>query len=450
MTTGTILIGISIALIAGLVSNRLIKLVHLPNVTAYLIVGILLGPYLFGLFINGYDGIITKEMVKSFGVIVDVALGFIAFSIGGEFKLSSIKKIGFGVITITIMQSGMALIFVDIVLVIVCLIMNKLSYFLPLILTLGAVATATAPAATLMVVKQYKAHGPVTDILLPVVAFDDAVGLILFSISFAIAQVFAKQYAGVAVDINIVSVILIPLLEIVLSLVVGGIIGAVLAFAMKWFKSRANRLICMLAVVFLGVALCEVCSEKFGLEMSSLLTCMMIGAVFCNIRQDAIVILDGVERWTPALFMLFFILSGSELEFSVMGRGIVVLICAFYVLARSLGKYFGARWGSCITKENENIRKYLGFTLLPQAGVAIGMARSSSSTFRTIADTAANLSQLGIDYLYDIASIITAVVLCATLVYELLGPVITKIALTKAGEIIPEEKKKKVKEPKNN
>ena len=198
MTSAYILLGIGIALVAGLISNRLIKLVHLPNVTAYLIVGILLGPYLFSLFNSKLGGVINKEMVSAFGIIVDLALGFIAFSIGSEFKLSSIKKIGKGVITITIMQSCMALVFVDVFLIVTCLIVGNLEANLPLILTLGAIATATAPAATLMVVKQYKARGAVTDILLPVVAFDDAIGLILFSISFSVAQVLAKQYAGVA------------------------------------------------------------------------------------------------------------------------------------------------------------------------------------------------------------------------------------------------------------
>ena len=437
MTTGGILIVISIALICGLISNRLIKLVNLPNVTAYLIVGILLGPYLFCLFNDNLTGVIDREMIKSLGIIVDAALGFIAFSIGSEFKISSIKKIGKGVITITIMQSCMALVFVDIALVVVAAIIGKLNEYLPVILTLGAVATATAPAATLMVVKQYKAKGEVTSILLPVVAFDDAIGLILFSISFSIAQVFAKQYAAVpGAQISISSILLIPILEIVMSLVIGALIGFLLSFAMKAFKSRANRLICMIASVLLGVGLCVLVSEKFNLEMSSLLTCMMIGAVFCNIREDAIMILDGIERWTPALFMLFFILSGAELDFSVMGNLTVVGICSVYLIARSAGKYLGARWGSMISKESKNVKNYLGLMLLPQAGVAIGMARSSSSTFRSIADAAAlNNATFDKTYLYGIASTITAVVLCATLVYELIGPVLTKIALAKAGEI---------------
>ena len=441
METGMILLGISIALIAGLISNRLIKLVNLPNVTGYLIVGILLGPYLFSLFNKNLTGLLNEEMIKGLGIIVDIALGFIAFSIGSEFKLSSIKKIGKGIISITLLQALAAMIFVDIALSIFCLCTKSFNENLPIILTLGAIATATAPAATLMVIKQYKAKGPVTDTLLPVVAFDDAVGLILFSLSFSIAQVFAKQQAGLGgASINIMDILVLPLLEIVLSLVIGGLIGLILSYGMKAFKSRANRLICMISAVFLGVALCSISGELINVELSSLLTCMMIGAVFCNLKKDAVVILDGIERWTPAIFMLFFILSGAELDFSIITLP-VLGICVVYLIARSLGKYYGARIGSALEKKDSNIRKYLGLTLLPQAGVAIGMARSASSTFKTIAEQALLENPLftGYNYLYGIAGTITAVVLCATLVYELVGPVITKIALTKAGEIKSEK-----------
>ena len=433
MTTGHILLAISICLIAGLISNRLIKLVKLPNVTAYLIVGILLGPYLFSLFSDKLPGVISKEMVDGLGIIVDIALGFIAFSIGSEFKLSSIKKLGKGIIVITLFQSCMALVLVDLALLGFSFINGNVQENLPVILVLGAVATATAPAATLMVIKQYKARGPLTETLLPVVAFDDAVGLILFSLSFSFAMVFAKQNAGIdGATINMYNLICVPLIEIAISLAIGFTIGLLLTFGIRFFKSRANRLMCMIACVFLGVALCNLFKTWFELEISSLLTCMMIGAVFCNIRNDALVILDGIERWTPPIFMLFFILSGAELDFSVMKD--VILICCVYLAARSVGKYVGAYIGCSISKTDSNVRKYLGLTLLPQAGVAIGMARSSSNSFRTLAETI-NYSTNGYSYLLSIGSTITAVVLCATLVYELFGPVITKISLIKAGEI---------------
>ena len=440
METGEILLGISIALIAGLISNRLIKLINLPNVTGYLLVGILLGPYFFSLFNNNITGVISEEMVESFGIIVDIALGFIAFSIGSEFKLKSIKKLGKGIITITLIQAFAALLFVDIALSVLCLCTGSFEENLPMILTLGAVATATAPAATLMVIKQYKAKGPVTDTLLPVVAFDDAVGLILFSISFSIAQVFAKQQAGIGgAEINIVSILLFPILEIVVSLVIGAILGILLTVAMKFFKSRANRLICMIAATFLAVALCELFGVWFGFELSSLLTCMMVGAVFCNTRKDAIAIFEGVDRWTPAIFMLFFILSGAELNFNLITLP-VIGICVIYLISRSCGKYFGAYFGCKLSNTNENVKKFLGLTLLPQAGVAIGMARSSSNVFNSLCDYSVG-STINNSYLEGLAGTITAVVLCATLVYELVGPFITKLALTKANEIVVEKNK---------
>lgn len=438
MGTGEILLGISIALIAGLISNRLIKLINLPNVTGYLLVGILLGPYFFSLFNNNITGVISEEMVESFGIIVDIALGFIAFSIGSEFKLKSIKKLGKGIITITLIQAFAALLFVDIALSILCLCTGSFEDNLPMILTLGAVATATAPAATLMVIKQYKAKGPVTDTLLPVVAFDDAVGLILFSISFSIAQVFAKQQAGIGgAEINIINILLLPILEIVISLVIGAILGILLTVAMKFFKSRANRLICMIAATFLAVAMCDMFGVWFGFELSSLLTCMMVGAVFCNTRKDAIAIFEGVDRWTPAIFMLFFILSGAELNFNLITLP-VIGICVIYLISRSCGKYFGAYFGCKLSNTNENVKKFLGLTLLPQAGVAIGMARSSSNVFNSLCDYSVG-STINNSYLEGLAGTITAVVLCATLVYELVGPFITKVALTKANEIVVEK-----------
>ena len=352
MNPGTILIGISLALILGLISNRLIKLVHLPNVTAYLIVGILIGPYFWSLFTD-FKGILTEEMVQAFGIIVDVALGFIAFSIGVEFKFSNIKKLGKGIVVITLLQACSALVFVDVGLMVLSAAQGKFMENLPLVLTLGAIATATAPAATLMVIKQYKAQGPVTSTLLPVVAFDDAVGLILFSISFSLAQVLAKQQAGIdGATLSAMNIIVWPLVEILSSLAIGAVIGLALTFAMKWFKSRANRLICMIASVFLGVALCDILKTYCGLEMSSLLTCMMIGALFCNLREDAPLIFDGVDRWTPAIFMLFFILSGADLNFSMITWP-VMLICLVYLIMRSLGKYLGAFAGCSLSRTDK-------------------------------------------------------------------------------------------------
>ncbi len=393
------LLYLAVAMAAGLGLSRVMKLVNLPNVTGYLIAGILVGPYVLN--------IINTESIQSLKIITSVALGFIAFSIGGEFKLSYLKKLGKSILIITIVQ---AVTTVLIVLGAMLLMPGETNIRVPRALLLGAIAAATAPAATLLVVRQYKARGPVTDTLLPVTAFDDAVGLIIFSVCFALAQVFA-----VGGELTVQAVLLEPLREIGLSLLVGAATGALLALMMKFFHSNANRLCLMIAAVFACVALSELW------ELSSLLTCMMLGAFLANLRKDSIKILNLSEDWTPGLFMLFFVLSGAELDFSILAT--VGLAGIVYILARSIGKYGGAYIGSAISKAEPNVRRYLGITLLPQAGVAIGMAQMVAAD--------PGLSELGI------ASQVVTVALFATLVYELIGPILTKIALTKAGEIAP-------------
>lgn len=405
----TAILSIVIALVAGLLSTRVVKLLHLPNVTGYLIVGLLIGPSCLNL--------LTEETIDAFTIIVDLALGFIAFSIGGEFKISSLKKLGKSVFVITFAQSFAALLLVIAGVILLGLCTNSYNNEnLALALVLGAIATATAPAATLMVVRQYKAKGPVTDTLLPVVALDDAFGLMFFSVSFALAKTFATGE-----NLTVMNVLVYPLLEIVCSLAIGFVIGVILGFAAKWFKSRANRLTLMITAVFLGVGLCELFETFAPFSLSSLLLCMMIGATFCNINIEAIGIMDGCERWTPPVFMLFFILSSAELNLANLAN--IGLIGIVYLLTRSLGKYFGSLLGAKAVKADKNVIKYLGLTLLPQAGVAIGMAQMVSKKFSENPLTS------------NVATTVVTVVLCATLVYELFGPVITKIALSKAGEI---------------
>lgn len=389
------LLYLAVAMAAGLALSRLMKLINLPNVTGYLIAGILVGPYVLNL--------INNESISSLKIITSTALGFIAFSIGGEFKLVYLKKLGKSILIITIVQ---ALVTVILVLCAMLLIPGEKSVILPRALLLGAISAATAPAATLLVVRQYKAKGPVTDTLLPVTAFDDAVGLMIFSVCFALAKVFA-----VGGSLTVQAVLWDPLREIGLSLLVGGGLGAIIALLMKFFKSNANRLCIVLAAVFACVAL----SDLWGL--SSLLTCMMLGAVLANMRRDSLNILALADDWTPALFMLFFVLSGAELDFSILAS--VGLAGIVYILARSIGKYSGAYLGSHISKAEPTVKKYLGITLLPQAGVAIGMAQMVAAS----------------PDLTGVAPQVVTVALFATLVYELIGPVLTKLALTKAGEI---------------
>lgn len=388
------LLALSLALIVGLFFSRIIRLIHLPNVTAYLVGGLLVGPSVLGL--------LPQDAVASLSVLTDVALGFIAYSIGAEFRLSYLRQIGSKPIVITLFEGLCAVALVDVALI-------AMGFPLPLCLMLGAIAAATAPAATLMVVRQYKARGPVCSMLLPVVAMDDALCLMAFSISSAIA---AAIYSGEALTVQ--SMLISPLLQIAGSLLLGAGIGLVQTLAARFFHSRGNMLSLTIAAVLGGLALCEM----WGL--SSLLVCMMIGAVMINLSPASSKIIEQCDRFTPPLFMLFFVLSGADLNLSVLPT--VGLLGVSYLLFRSLGKWIGAFIGSSLVKAEPNVRKYLGYTLLPQAGVAIGM------------------TQLAMQVIPEYGVTVRAVILAGTLVYELIGPVITKVALTKAGEIAPAQR----------
>lgn len=414
--TASIFLSLSIALLAGLLLSRLAKKVQLPAVTAYLISGILIGPFVLGSL--GTQGIgITSTQIEGFGIISDLALGFIAFAIGNEFRLSQLKKIGKQATIIGIFQALFTTVVVDAVLIGIHFIMpDKLS--LPAAIVLASVATATAPAATLMVVKQYKAKGPVTDVLLPVVALDDAVGLVVFAISFGVAKSI-----GIG-NVDILSVVLEPLLEVVLSLGLGFIMGLLFTICEKYFHSRSNRMAVSVAFVMMTVAI-SFLKFQIGIvhiTFSSLLACMMLGSVFCNICKVSEELMERVDRWTTPVLILFFVISGAELELSVFADVAVVVIGIIYVIARSIGKYFGAGISARMTKCDPNIIKYLGITLLPQAGVALGMAIKAI--------------ELGPD-----GAIVRNITLFAVLIYEIVGPFLTKIALTKAGDIKEEGRK---------
>ncbi len=403
------------ALLAGLLLSRPAKLLKLPAVTAYLVAGILIGPFCLGLLgIKGL-GFSSIEEVTSLKIISDVALGFIAFSIGNEFRLSQLKNTGKQATIIGILQAVITTLGVDAVLVTFAVTTGHISVSAAIVL--GAIAAATAPAATLMVVKQYKAKGPLTDLLLPVVALDDAVGLVIFAISFGIAK--ALSGGG---DINVISVVVNPLIEIVASLLLGAVMGAIFTFTEKFFKSNSKRLSISITYVLLTVAL-SMLKFEFGevhVGFSSLLVCMMLGTVFCNLCDFSEELMERADRWTAPLFILFFVLSGAELDFRVFGSFSVVIVGVLYILSRSAGKYFGAYTSSVIAGSSSTIKKYLGVTLLPQAGVALGMSLQAEQV-------------LGADGI-----LIRNIVLFGVLIYELVGPTLTKIALTKAGDIIPD------------
>lgn len=426
-----IFVYIAALLVVALLSTRLMKLLKLPNVTGYIITGIIMGPFVLGLFFNNftYEGIkedYIYQFVDKIGWVSTIALGFIAFSIGTSFKASSLKVVGKRVVIITILEAlGASLLVLGSLLAAHYIVPEHVS--LELVLTLSAIASATAPAATLMVIKQYKARGPLVNTVLPVVALDDAAALILFAILFQIAT-------GVAGggEISFYKMIGKPLIEISISLGIGAFIGVLISLINKIFHSRNNKLVLCIFSVFLAVGLYFLFKQPFmgGFELSSLLMCMVAGALFTNMSKDSNRTLDILDRFTSPIFMMFFVLSGASLDLSIFfnGKGyIVVIIALVYLIFRVVGKYTGAFTGASITKCEPNVRKYLGLALVPQAGVAIGLATTANKLFNEMGD-------------FESASLILAVVLTSTLIYELTGPLLAKYALTKAGDITQEEK----------
>lgn len=380
---------LAIMIFSGMAFGRLVKLIKLPNVTGYLLAGLILGPSVLK--------IIPKDTIDGIAVISEVALGFIAFSIGNEFKMSYFKKVGASPIVIAVFEALFAVICVCTVLV---LFGNDLSFSL----VLSSIAAATAPAATIMVIRQYKAKGPVTETLLSVVALDDAAALMLFGISVAVAGMLNSTS-----NISVLSMILSPILEIVGALVIGAVLGMILTYFIRFFKKDGNRLSLAVGFVFIGIGIADMTG------VSSLLLCMALGATFVNFSKQALPVMKVVDAVTPPIFMLFFVASGAALDLSVLPMiGIVGVI---YVILRVVGKVLGTYLGATICKCDKKIKKYLGYALLPQAGVAIGLSLAATTVVPSYGQT------------------IRAVVLCATFIYELIGPGITKIALKKAGEI---------------
>ena len=424
MTTIQILLSIAVCMFAGLMMTRLLKRLKLPDVTAYLIAGVLIGTYCIGRFVIGgfsfgfNDGVAP---VGAFTIISDIALGFIAFDIGNEFRLSDLKHTGKNATVIGIFQAVAATLVVDAALVgvhFLLIAITGVDYLpLPACIILGAIASATAPAATLMVVRQYKAKGPLTDLLLPIVALDDAVGLVLFAVSMGVAKALQGG------QISVISVAVEPLLEIVLSLLLGAVLGAILSWIEELFHSHSNRLTLMITFVFLTVALAKLHFTVGGVHIgfSSLLTCMMLGTVFCNLCKTSEEMMQRTEKWTKPLFVLFFVISGASLDLTVFKQPVFIVIGVIYILFRSLGKIFGAMGSSKLMKCDENTVKYLGITLLPQAGVALGMVSTVAN------DTVFGGTAIG--------GTVRFVILFGVLVYEIFGPMMTKWALTRAGDI---------------
>ncbi|MGN0772605.1 MAG: cation:proton antiporter [Candidatus Ventricola sp.] len=407
------LIGLAVAMVGGLMLSRLTKLIHLPAVTAYLVAGLLLGPFCLGaLQVQGL-GFNSLHQVETMKIVSQTALGFIAFSMGNEFRLKQLKAMGKSAIVIGIVQAVIATIVVDIALIALHLCFPTM-ISIPCAITLGAIASATAPAATMMVVRQYKADGPMTRLLMLVVAIDDAVGLLLFSVSFGIANALASG------AVSILAVVVEPIVEIVLSLALGAVMGWLLHRVEKFFHSRSKRMTISIAFVMLtvGLSMLEFKIGPVNCGFSLLLVCMMTGTIFCNVCPTSEELMERVENWTMPLNVLFFVLSGAELDLNVLAQPVTLIVGVVYIIARSAGKYYGAAFSCGMTHQPKPIVNHLGITLLPQAGVALGMAMTAA----TLADGA----------------LARNVVLFSVLVYELVGPALTKRSLTAVGEIRPE------------
>lgn len=407
------LICLAVALVGGLLMSRLTKLVNLPAVTAYLVAGLVLGPFCLGALKVPGLGFNTLEQVEGMKVITQAALGFIAFTIGNEFRLSQLKATGAKAITIGILQAVITTAVVDVVLILVHLLFPSI-ISVPCAITLGAIAAATAPAATLMVVRQYKADGPLTRLLMLVVAIDDAVGLLVFSVSFGIATALSAGH------VSVTAVIVEPIVEIILSLALGSAMGWLLNWVEQFFHSRSKRMSISVAFVLLTVGLSMLEFEVAGIHcgFSLLLVCMMTGTIFCNICPTSEELMGRVDGWVTPLNVLFFVLSGAELDLNVLAQPVTLIVGVIYILSRSAGKYCGAALSCELTRQPKPITQHLGITLLPQAGVALGMALTAA----TLPDGA----------------LARNVVLFSVLVYELIGPNLTKRSLLAVGEIRPE------------
>ncbi len=383
---------LAILLIGGLLCGRLVKLIKLPNVTGYLLAGLVLGPHVLK--------VIPADTVAAFDLISEMALAFIAFTIGLSFKRSYFKQVGKTPIVIAILEALCAVFFVQGALVLA-------GCAAPFAIVLGSIAAATAPAATIMVIKQYRAKGPVTDTLLAVVAIDDAVALVAFGLSVAVAGMLNPT--AESAQASLVWQIAKPLVEILIALALGSAVGFLMTIPMRFFKKRGNRLIILCGAVFATSGIATL------LGASELLACMMCGAILCNISPESDMMAELADDITPPIFLLFFATSGAGLDIGILPS--IGVIGVVYVLVRVAGKMFGAWLGGKVCGAPSEVRKWLGPTLIPQAGVAIGLTIVAQSVVPQYAPE------------------IRAVVLCGTLIYELVGPAVTKFCLSRAGEI---------------
>lgn len=388
-----ILVKVGISLVIGMIGGKLAKLVKLPSVSGYLIAGLFVGPAIFGDY-----AIISGGELKSLGFISELALAFIAFSIGSEFVISDLRKYGKKVFIITIAEVIGAILLVFVLMFFVF----KQDFAFSIII--ASMSAATAPAATLLVMRQYRAYGPMTKNLLSVVALDDVVGIIAFGISMSLAKVSISSEA-----ISILKMIFMPLIEIFGSIVLGFLLGLILSFLARKEKDKDDMQVISIIAIFLGVGLANL------LNLSPLLTNIVIGMTIVNILKKPEKVFNSVNGFVAPFYVLFFTFAGASLDLKVLFS--VGLIGIVYIFARGIGKYAGAFIGGKIVKAEKSVTNFLGLGLLPQGGISIG------------------LSVLVAQQLPEYATIINTIIMFSVLVYETTGPIFSKLAIKLAGEL---------------
>ncbi|MCF7925674.1 MAG: cation:proton antiporter [Candidatus Izimaplasma sp.] len=403
------LYGVSLLIIFGLLGGKLISVIKFPKVTGYILIGILIGPSVLKF--------LSLEMVESFTIIRQVAIGFIGYTIGLELKFNKLKKTGKQVTIITLAQAFTTAILVCMSIVLFLTLINA-EHAWTYGLILGAIATATAPAPILAVVKNYRTKGPVTDVLLPLVALDDAIGIMLFAIllSFGTSLLVANE------SVSLLNILLEPLIEIVLSVGIGLLIGLIITTIVKRFNREDDKFLMMVIVgfIFFGIGIGQ------AVHASAILLPMTIGIYITNSIEEKYKdrLTNTTDLFSGPILLSFFTIAGAELQLGLLTK--IGEIGIIYLIVRVVGKYVGSTVSAKMVKAPKMVQKWIGLTLIPQAGVAIDMALTTQLRFEATPELAPYM-QIGLS--------ITTVILAATVIYEVVGLVIVKTALDKAGEI---------------
>jgi Kef-type K+ transport system membrane component KefB len=404
-----LMLGITVILLTGLAFGKLSKFLNIPNVTGYLLGGFLIGPGLLKLIFPDFPGIIGPDFIHSLKIIADIELAFIAFSIGAEFKLEYLKRLGPAPIIIAFLESFFAVVFIT---------LGLLMFGFPLYIALafGAVGGATAPAATVMVIRQYKAKGPLTEMLYSVVAIDDASGLIFFGIVTAIIKIITGQSTG-----SIGWLMILPVIEILASIAFGLILGYGLKLLIQWFNGRGNRISIVIALLFLAIGVARFVNVEFEFGLSSLMAGMAMGTIFTNTSKHVDQVMPLVERITPPFVILFFVLAGADIQLNNFNTAAIAIL-VIYLVFRVGGKIFGSFLGARISKAGKQVERYLGFGLLPQGGIALGLSILMLDIIP---------SDLGLPY--D-GGLLRVVIIGAVFISEIFGPILLKEVLIRSKE----------------